>query len=186
MGKQEDNRYYDKVFAESEHYHKSWEDVSSYYKTLWQRTIKLLQENNINSVLDIGCGMGQMAELTSLNNIKYKGIDFSEYAINHCKEKNLEDHVFECVNALEYEYSDDVEGYITHEFLEHIEGDLFVLAKLKKHTPIIFTVPDFDCPGHVRWFPTIEDVVDRYSFCINGLEVSKVTPRHYLGSGYVK
>lgn len=186
MGKEQNNEYYNKLFAASDRYHNDWENVHPSYKILWEDTIKILQQNNIDNVLDIGCGMGQMAELTNTYNIKYKGIDFSEYAIGFCKKRNFKNHLFECVDALKYHYNDEVKGYITHEFLEHVEEELFVLKKLKPNKIIIFSVPNFNDPGHVRWFNSVEEIISRYSFYIKDLKVNKVTPNHYLGWGYTK
>jgi len=184
MGKEQNNEYYNKVFEASKVYHQPWDEVDPSYKTLWSDSVKLLQKNNINNILDIGCGMGQMSELAYTHNIQYKGIDFSEYAIKFCKNKNHPNQIFEVADALKYKYDDEVEGYVTHEFLEHIEGDLQILSNLKPNKFIVLSVPDFDYEGHVRWFGTLKEVQTRYSPYIKDFTINKVTPRHYLGWGY--
>lgn len=184
MGEEQNNEYYNKVFKDSNRYHQSWDKVHPSYKILWEKSIDLLTQNNIKNVLDIGCGMGQMSELTHIHNIQYKGIDFSEYAIEFCKSKNYPNQIFEVADALKYKYNDEIEGYVTHEFLEHIKDDLQVLNNLKPHKFILLSVPNFDSQGHVRWFTDVKNVQDRYSPYIKNFTVEKVTPHHYLGWGY--
>lgn len=184
MGKEQNNKWYNTAFKNSRSYHQSWDKVNPSYKILWEKSIDLLIQNNIKNILDIGCGMGQMAELAHTHNIQYKGIDFSEYAIEFCKNKNYLNQTFEVADALKYNYKDEIEGYTTHEFLEHIKGDLQVLDNLKPNKFILLSVPNFDSAGHVRWFIDIKNVQDRYSPYIKNFIVEKVTPQHYLGWGY--
>ena len=183
MGQEEDNNYYNKVFKNSIVYHQPWDKVNPSYKILWEKSIDLLHQNNVKNILDIGSGMGHMGDLAHKHNIKYKGIDFSEYAIQYSQDKAKGSQIYECVDALKYHYNDEVGGYTSHEFLEHIEGDLQVLSNLKSNKFILFSVPNFDYPGHVRWFLSEEEVVSRYSPYIKNLQVKKLTPQHYLGWG---
>ena len=186
MGKEQNNKYYNEVFKNASYYHKPWNEMA-HWTVIWEKSLPLLIEKNISSILDIGSGMGQFGQLAQQNNIQYKGIDFSEYAVEYSNQNKVGNEIFECVDAFQYHYSDKVDCYTSHEFLEHIEGDTTILSKLKSNTFIIFSVPSFDDPGHVRWFDSVNSIIERYSPHIKDLQVQPVTDRiHYLGWGYVK
>ena len=187
MGKEQDSLYYDRVFEGVSYYHKPWNEMNS-WTIIWEQSLPLLIKNKITSILDIGSGMGQFGQLAQINNIKYKGIDFSEYAIEYSKKNKVGNEIFEQTDALKYDYGkDDVDCYVTHEFLEHINEDTKILSKLKSNKLIIFSVPSFNDPGHVRWFNSIDSIKDRYSPYIKNLEVKAVTKQiHYLGWGFTK
>jgi SAM-dependent methyltransferase len=185
MGKEQDSNYYNVVFENAPYYHKSWEDMGL-WSVIWQKSLPILKEYQVKSILDIGSGMGQFGQACVQNDIKYKGIDFSEYAVFYSKKNKIKDEEFECVDVFKYDFKDEVDCFVSHEFLEHIEKDLEVIQKLPPNKLFIFSVPDFDDPGHVRWFNTIEHVVERYNPFLNNLQVNKITDRHYLGFGLTR
>ena len=187
MGKEQGSLYYDRVFKNAPYYHMPWDKMNQ-WTIIWEKSLPLLIENKVNSILDIGSGMGQFGQLVQSNNIKYKGIDFSEYAIKYSNENKVKNEVFEQADALKYNYEkDDVDCYVTHEFLEHIHKDTEILSKLKSNKFIIFSVPSFDDPGHVRWFNSIDSIKNRYSPYIKNLKVKAITDKvHYLGWGFTK
>ena len=185
MGKEQNSDYYNIIFENAPYYHKDWESMG-FWSIIWQKSLPILKENQVNSILDIGSGMGQFGQACSQNNIKYKGIDFSEYAVLYSKKNKIKDEEFECIDVFKYDFKDNVDCYVSHEFLEHIEKDTEVIQKLPSGKLFIFSVPDFDDPGHVRWFLNIDEVYNRYSPYINNLQVSKITERHYLGFGFIK
>ena len=186
MGKEQNSFYYDTMFSKSQHYKKKWNEMNN-WTIIWEKTIPIILQNNIKSILDIGSGMGQFGQLCSLNGISYKGIDFSKYAVDYSHKHSLGSEIFECVDAYNYHYKDEVDCYITHEFLEHVEFDTQILSKLKPNKLIIFSVPSFNDPGHVRLFKTTGDVIMRYSPYIDNLKVEVVTKAvHYLGWGITK
>lgn len=185
LGKEQPREWYNDVFSKSPHYHKPWDECGD-WTLIWKLTLQILLENNIKSVLDIGSGMGQLGQLLTQNNIKYKGIDFSSYAVNYSIKNRVGEEEFICVDANKYDFDDHVEAYTTHEFLEHIQDDLTILSKLKSGTPIIFSVPDSDGIQHTRFFIDVKDVYDRYSSLINNLDIKKISNHHYLAVGIVK
>lgn len=182
MGKERDNLYYNLFFERANYYHKNWDNMGN-WSTIWKRTMEIIKSENVHNILDIGSGMGQFGQLCQLNNLKYKGIDFSKYAIEY-SQKNAHNVTYECVDAYNYHYRDEVDCYTTHEFLEHVEYDTSIISKLKPNKLIIFSVPNFDDPAHVRCFRTIDKVIERYSPYIKDLKVEKVTRVHYLGWGF--
>ena len=49
------------------------------------------------------------------------------------------------------------------EVLEHISNDLFILGNLLSGTKVVFSVPTFGDPSHVRKFLTEKEIVERYN-----------------------
>ena len=186
MGKEQNSFYYDTLYNKATHYHKKWNEMGN-WTIIWEKSLPIIKENNVKSILDIGSGMGQFGELCQNNNISYKGIDFSKYAIDYSNKNSTGNQIFECVDAYDYHYKDDVDCYVTHEFLEHIEFDTNILSKLKPNKLIIFSVPSFNDPGHVRHFKNIDEIKLRYSPYIDDLRVEAITKAiHYLGCGITK
>ena len=179
MGTEKKSKFYDKIYASSKVYLKKWDEIPMYHE-IWRTSIEVLKENNKNSLLDIGCGCGHFGEACKKFNLNYKGIDFSKVAISKCKEK-LPEFEFECVNVFDYHYEDEVDAYVSHEFLEHVEEDLSVIKQLSSGKLFIFSVPNFDATNHVRWFTSEEEVKDRYSCFFkenasgNNLDIKKIT-----------
>lgn len=184
IGRELPSSWYNDVFSKATHYHKSWDQCGAWTR-IWEMTVEYLNKSNINNILDIGSGMGQMGQLCSINNIKYKGIDFSEYAIQYSKNNKLGNEEFECIDANNYHYNDDVQAYTTHEFLEHIKDDLGIISKLKSGKPIIFSVPDSDGVQHTRFFINEQEVIDRYCSLIDELVVKKISNHHYIAYGII-
>ena len=48
------------------------------------------------------------------------------------------------------------------EVLEHINDDLGLISILPDNAFIVLSVPNFDDPGHVRWFDNPEQAAERY------------------------
>lgn len=185
IGKEQPSEWYNNVFSNAPHYHKPWNECGD-WTLIWELTLNFLQKNNIKNILDIGSGMGQLGQLLTQNGIKYKGIDFSQYAVDYSIENRVGEEEFICVDANEYNFEDAVEAYTTHEFLEHIKDDLGIISKLKSGTPIVFSVPDSDGIQHTRYFINTEDVINRYSPLISNLEANKISNHHYLATGIIK
>jgi 2-polyprenyl-3-methyl-5-hydroxy-6-metoxy-1,4-benzoquinol methylase len=189
-GAERDKNYYNDVFSRAELYHSDFDKMKGHgqnWAKIWKSSVPMLKEHNVKSILDIGSGMGQFGQLVQSLNIQYKGIDFSEYAVNYAKNNTLGNEVYECVDAFEYNFDDEVDCYVSHEFLEHIEGDTTILSKLKPGKLIIFSVPSFDDKGHVRMFKNENMIINRYSPYIKDLKVIRITPAiHFLGWGITK
>lgn len=85
------------------------------------QVIKLIKENNIKSVIDIGCGDWQSSYLIyeQLENIDYLGIDCVDSVIN----RNIETHLkynFKCLNILEnLDELGDSDLFIIKDVLQH-------------------------------------------------------------------
>ena len=79
----------------------------------------------------------------------YIGYDYSTEAIKKASEKGLQCHVMDVLNnqvVFRYHLA------LALEIFEHTD-DFQILNNIPKNTSIIFTVPEFDDPAHIRHFP---------------------------------
>ncbi len=96
MTSQEAKEYYEQEYCEQEYYSGTEGTVSnSYYATGEQFRIKeannkLDQIGSINSLLDVGCGMGFFVKAASERGIKATGIDISQNAVDYGQNHNLD------------------------------------------------------------------------------------------------
>ncbi|TLT08627.1 class I SAM-dependent methyltransferase [Aliarcobacter thereius] len=61
------------------------EEIYSLHKVF----IRHIMENDLDNILDIGCGQGHFLQNLQINKKKYLGIDLSSEQINICLDKNL-------------------------------------------------------------------------------------------------
>lgn len=119
-------------------------------------------------VLDVGCGVGQFAELlfdSGVDPTQYQGIDFSKVAIEKAKQRNPD--VFLCKNALEFNGDFSRFNAVCFlEVLEHIKEDVALLGMVKTGSTVIISVPNYDSSTHVRYFDSVSQVKKRYESVI--------------------
>jgi 2-polyprenyl-3-methyl-5-hydroxy-6-metoxy-1,4-benzoquinol methylase len=172
MGREYKSDYYDSVYSTggwNNTYFKSYKDIEYFYA--WLKAIYMLESKDRNvSILDIGCGPGQFAQMLFDRGFKnYIGFDFSNQAISMAKERNqsMADRFFEA-NAFETELVKlDVDVYTCFEVLEHINDDLKLISRLSPGKELLASVPNYDSKGHVRHFAGIIEVYTRYSQVID-------------------
>lgn len=58
--------------------------------TLHKQFLSIIMEKELDNILDIGCGQGYFLENLNLNAKKSFGIDLSDYQIEACKQRGLE------------------------------------------------------------------------------------------------
>jgi len=163
--------WYDASFDKDAHWKKHY-SLSHYY-FLWTVISDRIVRTGFNSILEVGCGSGQLACLIRDKGVKnYHGFDFSsrriEQARNVCPEFNfsLQD-AFKTDLFTTYDYS----AVICSEFLEHVEGDIDVLHRIRSGTKFYGTVPNFPYTSHVRHFKNKNEVFARYEECFQDLMV---------------
>jgi SAM-dependent methyltransferase len=169
LGFERDAEWYDENFPESmrQHY------AMSRYLCLWAVIVDRMLRRGSRSVLDIGCGAGQFAALLRDKGIReYCGLDFSGRRIEHARSLCPE-FTFVVADALETNlYS--AHAYDTvccTEFLEHVEGDIEILSRIRREAVFYGSVPNFPSASHVRYFVDSDQVNTRYSALLDPLRV---------------
>lgn len=180
--KEKDNRYYDEMFAKPGWYH---DDVTHYrFLPIFQELIVYLlavRKPNDN-ILEIGCGMGQLAAFLESYQIRnYKGIDISKYAISQAR-KAVEDpnYILQVASGYDFMQYKGIDIFLSTETLEHVD-DYKMIANIPKGKYFIFSVPSIDDESHLRFFPTLADVISRYE---SVLEIQKSAEVYVLGARF--
>ena len=143
--------------------------LSYYYQYyVYKFALKLIKKNNINSIIDVGCGVGSKLKLiyNKFPDLNYIGID-QKSAIEYCKRKynfgewyvdNIENPKLNC---------DQIKGdlVISSDVIEHLNKPTLLLKYLKCVTEedglILISTPErdllrgkncFNCPNkhHIR------------------------------------
>lgn len=147
----------------------------SHYFEFWQAAAAVIAASGARRLLDVGCGPGQFAEyiLRAVPGVSYTGVDFSAVAIALAKARAPTATFIQAdlmtdneINDLEYDL------VVAMEVLEHIDGDLELLARLRPGARFVASVPNFDSFGHVRFFRGADAVRDRYAERVRDLEVT--------------
>jgi 2-polyprenyl-3-methyl-5-hydroxy-6-metoxy-1,4-benzoquinol methylase len=154
------SEYYDKVYAESANYAQDYRDMA--YYPMWAQTIRIMRAIGEPRILDVGCGVGHLAHYLWDEGFRnYHGFDFSGHAVEMARKRVDQDVVVaDAYDPASYDFDYDVA--IAMEVFEHLDDDLAVIGHLKPGTRIIFSVPTFDDPAHVRLFKSPRDVAARY------------------------
>jgi len=167
--------YYDAIFRGSSKY--AQHGSVSEYVGVWREITDSLIAAGTRKVLDLGCGPGQFAEYLREcpATIGYTGIDFSEVAIQQARVR-CPDYRFEVVslpNASAVQRF-DFDAVICTEVLEHIDQDLSLIESIPAGVEVLATVPNFDSFGHLRYFRSAAQVVERYGHLIGNLQVTPI------------
>lgn len=161
MSIEQQSEYYDKIYLEKKEYRVSYEE-SPYY-LLWQKVIDLIPGTHAHEIVELGCGTGQFARMLRDRGMfnHYTGYDFSDTAIQMATDLNpFEQMRFRPIDITGH-LPDRNALYIALETLEHCK-DYKVIENIGLGKEIIFTVPDFSDPAHIRYFKDVNDVVRRY------------------------
>ena len=142
--------YYNKIYAS--------DYDPKMYSPIYERVGKWIGDKK---VLDVACGTAELSRYVK----NYKGFDFSETAIKIADNKNV--WVGSAYDAKNYD--GDYDTYIMLEVLEHLD-DMSVLKHIPKGKEVIFSVPSFEDPSHIRVF-TEKTLRDRYGGSIDIEEV---------------
>lgn len=176
--------YYDQMYANSQEYCKPfWQ---SRYYSIWTVLVDRLRSENAQSLLEIGCGSGQFAQLLHRDlAIKYTGLDISAEAIGQARSKNMDGFRFEVADALKTPLlNEPYDSVVCTEVLEHIEQDIELLARIRPGSRCLCTVPNFPYESHVRHFTSEREVHDRYADQFEALSVWGLAGTHREGAVY--
>jgi SAM-dependent methyltransferase len=168
-----DAAWYDGEFRSEggQHYHKPYRKSAYYF--LWTVLVDRVIRSGAQSVLDIGCGPGQMASFLRDRGLrKYVGLDLSPVAISLAKEACPE---FEFVTASAFDTdlftTVKYDTVICTEFLEHVNDEIRVIERIAGGTRFFGTVPNFPWVAHVRTFANCDEVSKRYGSLFNSFSV---------------
>lgn len=151
------SEYYDEIYNSSEAYQGS--HLESPYLAMWQFILTKIP-TDIN-IIELGCGTGQFAELLRENNFeRYVGVDFSEKAVEICIKRKL-GYTFKIIDLNKFNWEETHGLFVCMETFEHLK-DFKLIDNIGLGKEIIFTVPDFNDASHVRYFHSVNEVVDRY------------------------
>ena len=177
-----DSEYYDNAYLTDSSYDVHY--TKSIYYNIWVEVIKLVwQYDEDVPIVELGCGTGQFAKVLFDEGYKvYRGYDFSKVAIEKAIEKSPLTFLFRDITSEIYSCN----LLIALEVLEHID-DMKLLKRNHNHycPDIIFTVPDFDDPAHVRYFKTEQDIRNRYAEYIDFESITKFW-KYFICKGRIK
>lgn len=100
-----------------------------------------ISQNNISTVVDIGCGDFNVASKWLNKSISYSGIDIVQEMIDHHNDKYSTDNIhFYCLDVVEADLP-DAELCLIREVLQHLTNEEvgIILNKVKKYKYIIIT-----------------------------------------------
>lgn len=163
--------WYDESFEDADHWRAHYSTSPWYY--IWTVIVDRIQGVDSPSVLDIGCGPGQLASFLRDRGITdYVGLDFSSKRVEWARSA-VPELRFEVADAYTTDLFESVSynTVICTEFLEHVDRDLDVVSRVRKGTRFIGTVPDFGGGSHVRYFSSAEEVSGRYGDLVSDLRV---------------
>lgn len=137
---------------------------SSPYLPLFRYVLRELRRANVQSVLEVGCGAGAFAHLLhDSTNIKYRGFDFSDIAVEQACKRLGRDDIFFQGDAREPEnYEGDYDAIVCTEVLEHVVDDIGVVGLWPTDVMFVCSVPNFDSDTHERYFADNGQVQSRY------------------------
>jgi 2-polyprenyl-3-methyl-5-hydroxy-6-metoxy-1,4-benzoquinol methylase len=146
------------------------------YIPLYQLIIKMLKNISSPRILELGCGIGDLAGMIIEEGYPYRGFDFSETAIDQCKalcpSGNFQ--VGDIYNADNYQPV-DYSTVIALEVLEHVD-DLKVMEDIPAGARLIASVPDYDDAAHLRLYRDIQiDIIERFRPYLHVVEVATAT-----------
>lgn len=167
--------YYNEAFASNGDWQAHY-SASPYY-FLWTVIVDRLRRRGSDGILEIACGPGQLASAICDAGItaNYTGFDFSDVAIEYAR-KACPQYRFVQEDALKtaiFEQA-DYDCVVSTEFLEHVEDEISVLAKIRSGAYVIATVPNFPYVSHVRHFFDSNGVTDRYGHLFNEFNVVEI------------
>ena len=138
--------------------------TSAYYP-MFNAAAKMLLAARPKSVLEVGCGTGQMAQLLmDRSEIDYQGFDFSPLAVEKAQRRTGAPQRFSVADATVAQTYEGrrYDAIVCTEVLEHIEQDLETISHWKSGAFCVCSVPNYDSDTHVRYFRSEEEVRARY------------------------
>lgn len=167
--------WYDRSFSRAIEHHRHYTESEHY--SLWSAMAQLMIRDGVRSVLDLGCGSGQLALLLRDRGLpSYCGIDFSRKRIDWAR-KNCPGFTFVLGDVFESDLIDTFlyDAVICSEFLDHVQPDLEAIRRIRPGARFYAIVPSFSFASHVRYFKDSREVTERYAAHFTDFRVSTLT-----------
>ena len=165
---EKDSSYYDAIYEAGYD--------ASHYEPVYRHILSIIGRVESPRVLEIGCGIGALAEMIAATGTPYRGFDFSETAVRRCRQR-LPHVKFSVGDAYEQDSFRPV-GYnvvVATEVLEHVD-DRRVIENIPVGALLIATVPDFDDDSHLRLYRDVRvDIVERFAAQLKVHQVGSFT-----------
>jgi len=113
--------FVDKIAKPAEYYDEVWPQIAANPDSLRRiRTLsQLASEHVTGSLLDLGCGLGEMAHF--VNGRRYIGVDFSGYAVQYARQQYPEKHFIQAAIE-ELPLLGQFDTVVMLEVLEHLDN----------------------------------------------------------------
>lgn len=151
--KEKGSAYYDAIFKHPY--------STKRYDKIYKVIVDWVGESS--SILEIGCGTGELAKRLIDAGANYRGIDFSEEAIKIAQSKVGEKvevgNVYDPVQYTDHNHTYDT--IIATEVLEHV-NDVKAILNIPSGKRLIASVPNFDDPAHLRTYDSAEEIKNRF------------------------
>ncbi|MEW6013869.1 MAG: SEC-C metal-binding domain-containing protein [Candidatus Zixiibacteriota bacterium] len=147
--------YYDEIYARGY-------NTGGYYP-LYRQVLRMVNQIPEPRVLEIGCGVGDLAKILIENDIPYRGFDFSEKAVE-CAKNLCPTGNFIVGDAYERScyHPEDYNIAIALEVLEHLD-DFRVIENIPEGVELIASVPNYYDTAHLRLYQDPQrDIIERF------------------------
>lgn len=164
--------WYDRSFSRTIETHRHYTESRHYF--LWSVIAQLMIRDGVRSVLDLGCGSGQLALLLRDRGFpSYCGIDFSQKRIDWAR-KNCPNFIFVTGDVFQTDLlaTFPYDAVVCAEFLDHVQADLEAIRRIRSGARLYAIVPGFSYASHVRYFKDSGEVTERYAAYFKDFRVS--------------
>ncbi len=126
-----------------------WDQIFAKAPSAWKKAepslsmidcLQYFKRNNIENVLDLGCGVGIWSIFLAKSEIRVKGVDFSKNAIDFAREwaeeENLTAH-FDCASLTDHYFTNEsFDGIVAAKVLDNISREEFQKVKDQINTSL--------------------------------------------------
>ena len=152
-----------------------------------KKSLKIFQENNINTIIELGAGLGRDSIYFSINNLSVTSLDYSQSGINIInkkinkdKLKNIKTKVFDVRQKLPFE-DNSIDGCFSHMLycMALSNQDLFNLNReicriLKPNGLNIYTVRNEHDGDYKNGIHRGEDMYENDGFIVHFFNKTKI------------
>ncbi len=161
---EKDSQYYDAIY-------KRGYDTTA-WRNLYHEVFRMITKHDFPTVLEIGCGVGDLGKMIVDRGIPYRGFDFSKEAIR-CSKRLCPAGKFWVADAYDansyrpYDYN----IVIALEVLEHLD-DIKVIRSIPPGVRLIASIPNHDDVSHLRLCEDPKkDIIERFAPFMNITEM---------------